>query len=169
MESLSGGSASKLVGPRRLGRFRIASNLALLVTHGIVMVKRLDAVCKTFCCLHSAHAVFFRVDAGEVCWGWVSSILATSVLDWRVAAQSKVRWTQSAQGRVAGLDNGSKCGFGDGFTDQSQLELGRLPELARSRLVCLFSHLNSASLGSQARQTSASSNQTPSISMSIQR
>jgi hypothetical protein len=51
-----------------LDRFGIASILTLLAYMGLVAAKRPAVVCQTFCCLHSAHAVFFRADADGVCW-----------------------------------------------------------------------------------------------------
>ena len=75
MESSTGSSASKSADLSCLGRSRIASIMALLayVSGGS---ERLDDVGGTFCCLHSAHAVFFRADLGRVCWWWVRFILA---------------------------------------------------------------------------------------------
>lgn len=80
---------------------RIYSRIISL--HGVGCGERLDAVRQTFCCLHSAHAVFFRTDAGGVCWGRLSSILAVGISSRIMEGQFEVSLVEGGKRRVAGI------------------------------------------------------------------
>jgi hypothetical protein len=52
---------------------------------------------QTFCCLHSALAVFFPANAGWLCCAWVSSILTAGILN-QIVMEAQIEV-------VLGLDN----------------------------------------------------------------